>query len=396
MKILFWLYRSRLNAQGKAPIMMRLTHDGQRHSFSTNLFTEAKLWDSKRQRVKGSQPVAISFNDVLNSLTATVWNKYAEARKTSAVIDLNEIKLCVTGKSKEIITLMEAIQYHINFLQTRVGLDVSVNTIKKYQTLLKKVGLFLKYAKRKDPAIKLLKVEFIEALDLYMRKTGGLSQNGVAKNMQQLKRVIKICIRNQWLSADPFQNYSCAIIPSDRGFLAFAEVKKIQSHDFLSNRLNRVRDIFIFCCYTGLSYADVSKLQSENLSVDEHDVTWLRINRSKTGTGAIVPLMAIPKAIIKSYENALYGTSNLLPMISNQNLNKYLKEIGATVGIGKRLSMHLARHTFATTLTLEKGVDISTVSKMLGHTNIKTTQIYSKVTQLKIANDMKILLAGPQ
>jgi site-specific recombinase XerD len=153
-----------------------------------------------------------------------------------------------------------------------------------------------------------------------------------------------------------------------------------------------VADIFIFCCYTGLSYADVSKLTADDLEEDAQGISWIRIARSKTGNMSLIPLLQIPYRLLQKYKAARDNYNHLLPVFSNQNLNKYLKEIATVLGIEKRLTMHLARHTFATTVTLEKGIDITTVSRMLGHRDIRTTQIYSKVTKLKIAIDMQKLL----
>jgi site-specific recombinase XerD len=161
-----------------------------------------------------------------------------------------------------------------------------------------------------------------------------------------------------------------------------------------SERLDHVRDVFIFCCYTGLAFADVSKLNKAHFEDGEDGITWIKLNRTKSKTRSVIPLLPRAREILEKYSNHAKGNfeKKLLPVISNQNLNKYLKEIAVLCGIQKRVSMHLARHTFATSVTLGKGIDIMTVSKMLGHKNLRTTQIYSKVTELKIAEDMKKLM----
>lgn len=226
-----------------------------------------------------------------------------------------------------------------------------------------------------------------------MRKTQNLSNNGVAKNMQQLKRVIKICLENEWLNNNPFLHYSCKLIETHRGYLTALELNILTSYSFSNLKLERVKDLFVFCCYTGLSYADLSKLTRGNFEEDNNGITWINLARTKTGNKSLIPVLPIAQSILTKYEGIRTKSNSVLPIISNQNLNKYLKEVATIIGIDKIISMHLARHTFATTVTLERGIDITTVSRMLGHKNIKTTQIYAKVTQLKIASDMKILIS---
>jgi site-specific recombinase XerD len=392
MKILFWIYKSRVNAAGKAPIMIRFTHEGKRLSFSTNLFIACSQWDSIRQRVKGSIGEAKEFNAILQSFKNKAWQEYAEILRKGGQPNLTTIKDIISGKNKPVITLTEAIKIHIQQLRSRLGIDVSHNTIKKYETLLRKIKSFLESELGRDINLYELTRNFIEDLDTYMRKDQQLSHNGVAKNMQQLKRIIRVAVQQQWLDKDPFSGYSCVIKPSDRACLNSKELSMLELFRFENERLRRVRDIFIFCCYTGLAYADVSKVSIYNLEKDEEGITWLKVNRTKTGNSSLVPLLPIAYRLIQSYNSIKTNTATLLPVISNQNLNKYLKEIAQMVGIMKRLTMHLARHTFATTVTLEKGIDITSVSRMLGHKDIRTTQIYSKITKLKIANDMRKLL----
>lgn len=227
-----------------------------------------------------------------------------------------------------------------------------------------------------------------------MRTVEKLKNNAVTKNMQQLRHLIRVCLQNEWMEKDPFVNYPLKLNETDRGYLTFAEVTTIQNIALPSKRLEQTRDVFIFCCYTGLAYADVVKLNRLNVEIFSNGIEWIKIHRTKTKTRSIVPILPISKMILERYYE-FSRTNNehrLLPVISNQNLNKYLKEVATICGIEKRISVHLARHTFATTITLEKGVDIVTVSRMMGHKKLSTTQIYSKVTELKIAEDMKKLL----
>lgn len=279
-------------------------------------------------------------------------------------------------------------------LKARVGNDIAPNTVKKYLTCKKKVLEFLKVElKREDIYLNELSGSFIFQLDAYLRAKQGLRHNAVVKNMQQFKRVIKVAVQNEWLDHDPFTGYSTAPKETDRGFLTEEELNILETVPFVGERLQRVRDLFIFCCYTGLAYADVSKLSPFHLIKGANGNTWIILSRTKSKSQATIPVL--PKAMVILEKYAPIGNTDgkpLLPVISNQNCNKYLKEIALVAGIHKRVSFHLARHTFATTVTLNKGVDIVSVSKMLGHKNLRTTQIYAKVSMLKIANDMKGLM----
>ncbi len=204
---------------------------------------------------------------------------------------------------------------------------------------------------------------------------------------------MKIAVKNEWLEKDPFENFKVTLKQVDREFLTEDELLKIESKEFYLPRLAQVRDIFVFSCYTGLAYIDVAKLTSDNIRKGIDGELWINIHRHKTDTPSNIPLLPKAVEIIEKYKDnaAVVNKAGILPMLSNQKLNSYLKEIDDLCGIQKNLTFHLARHTFATTVTLTNGVPIESVSSMLGHTSIKTTQIYAKVVQKKVSEDMKAL-----
>lgn len=206
--------------------------------------------------------------------------------------------------------------------------------------------------------------------------------------MQFFKRIILIARNNGILIGDPFANYKIRLEKVDRGYLSEDEIKIILKKKMVSERLEQVRDVFIFSCFSGLAYVDVANLKEDNIRKSFDGNLWIITKRQKTNTDVNVPLLDIPKMILEKYKGKL-PDGKVLPIISNQKLNAYLKEIADVCGIKKNLTFHLARHTFATTTTLAKGVPIETVSKMLGHTNIETTQIYARITNNKISNDMQ-------
>ena len=229
---------------------------------------------------------------------------------------------------------------------------------------------------------------FITDFELYLRTACKCGYNTTAKFMQFFKRIIIIARNNGILVGDPFASYKIRLEKVDRGYLTEDEIKIILKKKMVSERLEHVRDLFVFSCFCGLAYSDVANLRQENIQKSFDGNLWIITKRQKTNTDVNVPLLDIPKMILKKYKGKL-PDGKILPVISNQKLNAYLKEIADICGIKKNLTFHLARHTFATTTTLSKGVPIETVSKMLGHTNIETTQIYARITNSKIGSDMQ-------
>lgn len=291
-------------------------------------------------------------------------------------------------------TLLDAFDYQIKNLTARIGSDIAISIVKKDHTCRRKVKAFLKSELgREDIYLSELSGKFIFQLGAFLRSNGGLRHNALMKNMQQFKRVIEVAVQNEWLSHDPFTGYSTAPNETERGFLSDEELKVLEKIDLPSQRLEKVRDLFLFSCFTGLAYADVAKLSHSHFTKDADNTEWIVLSRTKSKSRAMIPLLPKARTILKKYTSH-QENGRLLPVISNQNINKYLKEIAQLAGIRKRVSFHLARHTFATTVTLNKGVDIVSVSKMLGHKNLRITQIYAKVSMKKIANDMKFLLGS--
>ncbi|HWJ30389.1 MAG TPA: site-specific integrase, partial [Flavisolibacter sp.] len=252
----------------------------------------------------------------------------------------------------------------------------------------RKVNDFLKERDQNDMSLNKINFQFINELDLFMRVKQGLHNNGVAKNMQQLHTVLRAAIMNEWLDKDPFAKYQCKIIEPKRVYLTKEELQKLEEQPLTCDRLNKVRDVFVFSCYTGLAYADVSKLCKDHIH-EINGLSWIILDRTKTKNQSTIPIFPRAMEIIKRYE--MEKLVHLLPIIASQNLNKYIKEVAEIAGIKKRLSFHAARHTFATTVTLNNGVDITSVSAMLGHRMLKTTQIYAKVNVNKIAADTEHL-----
>lgn len=390
MKLLFWLYKSKINKKGLMPIMMRITLYGQRINFPTHISTEEKTWDKDKQEIKGNTELNNKYNQYLLNLKNKAWEIYNDSLKNDTELTTKQVKDYIHGIHKSTYTLIEVLDYHINLLKARVGNDIAAATVKKYETSKRKVQQFLLQEKKvEDIFLSELNFQFINELDLFMRVKQGLKNNGVVKNMQQLKSTIRIAMNNEWLTKDPFAKYQCKITEPKRVFLTQEELQILEQTPLPSERLIKVRDVFVFSCYTGLAYADVSKLN--RLHIQEiNGQQWIILDRTKTKNQSVIPLLPKAQGILNKYQTQVNG--KLLPVPSSQNMNKYLKEIAGIAGIEKNLSYHAARHTFASTVTLNNGVDISTVSAMLGHKMLKTTQIYAKVNMQKIFNDVEKIM----
>ena len=241
-----------------------------------------------------------------------------------------------------------------------------------------------------DIPLREIKYQFIVDLEFFLRTEYKYSQNTTYKCMKFFKQVINKAIRAGMITVDPFNGYKISIERVDRGFLSEDDLTKMMSKTFASKRLEQVRDIFIFACFTGLAYIDLANLRVDNIQKMFDGRLWIVTHRQKTNTKVTVPLLPPALKILKKYEGE-FVNGKILPIITNQKMNCYLKEIAEICGIEKNLTFHLARHTFATTMTLGKGVPIETVSKMLGHTNVQTTQIYARITNDKISKDMNWL-----
>ncbi len=389
MKILFWYYSSRTNKKGLAPIMMRVTHNGKRFNMSTCIEVEDHQWDHTHQVVKGTTDLINKYNQYLSYLKSKVWELQNETIRNEVPFSFDILRSKINGNEAESYSLVEAFDYQISQLKARVGIDISPATVQKYETSKRKVEAFLlEEKKRHDIQLRDLNHQFIHELDIFMRTKKGLKNNGIVKNLQQLKRVIKIALLNEWISKDPFMKFRIRLQEPKRVFLTKEELERLESAPMQSDSLQKVRDLFVFSCYTGLAYADAAKLDSAHLQTINNQ-QWIILDRTKTKNQSTIPLLPQAAVILEKYKDRNDG--RLLPVISSQNTNKYLKLIAAHAGVAKKLCFHCARHTFASTVTLNQGVDITTVSAMLGHKFLQTTQIYAKVSMVKIADDTKKL-----
>ena len=389
-KVSFYLRSNYENKEGKSPVMLRVFLNGEMANFgSTKIFVDKTVWNNATSRLKGRTAEALSANAALDSISATLNNIYHKFEDDSSM-SLEKIRSYFVGKDREYTTFLPVFDRFNEDIRQRVGHTISKDSLQKYSVLRRHFAEFLVYKHgRKDIGLTEFTPSVVQDFELYLNTVAGCAYNTSVKKMKALKTVTIYAQKRGYLLHDPFLNHRFHLEPVNRGFLTDEEIMKIANKDLAIQRLELVRDVFIFSCFTGLAYIDVSNLTPDNI-VTLDDKLWIMTKRQKTSVETNVLLLDIPKSIIAKYSHKTYRDGKLFPILTNQKTNAYLKEIADLCGVKKNLTFHLARHTFAT-MSLSKGVPMESVSKMLGHTNIKTTQIYARITNKKIEHDMEQL-----
>ena len=392
-RVVFYLRSNYVNKEGKTSVMLRIYLNNERLSLgSTGIAITASQWDKDKERIKGRTTDALSTNLQLDNIAGGLQAIFRKI-EMSDDLSLERIKSEFLGKKDEIDTLMQLFEKHNTDISKQVGISVSKATLQKYNVCKRHFSDFLdKQYKRNDLKLTELTYLIIREFDLYLRTVVGQNSNTATKTMKTFKTITLLGQKMGVLLHDPFMNHRFHLEPVNRGFLTDEEILLIANKEIGIPRLEIVRDIFIFYILTGLAYIDVSNLTPDHI-VTLGAKQWIMTQRQKTSVETNILLLDIPKAIIDKYcDNPAYPKreNKLFPILSNQKMNAYLKEIADLCGIKKNLTFHLARHTFAT-MSLSKGVPMESVSKMLGHTNIKTTQIYARITNKKIEHDMEEL-----
>ena len=389
-RVVFYLRSNYVNKEGKTSVMLRIYLNNERLSLgSTGISVKSSQWDKEKERIKGRTTEALNTNLQLDNIASGLQSIFRRI-EMSDVVSLERIKSEFLGKKEEIDTLMQLFEKHNGDVAKQVGVSVGKATLQKYNVCKRHFSEFLeKQYKRSDLKLTELTYVVVREFDLYLRTEVGQNPNTATKTMKTFKTITLLGQKMGVLLHDPFMNHRFHIEPVNRGFLTDEEILLIANKDLGISRLELVRDIFIFSCFTGLAYIDVSNLTPNHI-VTLGDKQWIMTQRQKTSVETNVLLLDIPKAIIAKYGGKTYRNGKLFPMLTNQKTNSYLKEIADICGIKKNLTFHLARHTFAT-MSLSKGVPMESVSKMLGHTNIRTTQIYARITNKKIEHDMEEL-----
>lgn len=385
---------TKANAAGQLPIYFRLTVDGQRFEFSSKKFIEKSKWSSELSKMKGSSEEARTINSYLDLMKSKVFDIQMELIHKNEELSLENFKSRILGTHQRERMIIPIYQNHNDKIEELIGNGYAYGTLERFKISLKHLEEFILWKYNvSDISINKIDYAFVTEFEFYLRSVKKCNNNTAVKYVRNFRKIIKICLDNDWLDKNPCSRYEGKMKEVERDFLTEEELSRIYNKRFSSERLTLVKDIFIFSCYTGLAYVDVKGLKRDHIGIGIDGEKWIFKNRQKTDTKSKIPVLPIAAEIIKKYENhpRCLNDDTILPILTNQKMNGYLKEVGDLCDISKEITFHMARHTFATSVTLTNGVPIETVSKMLGHKNIQTTQHYAKILDKKVSEDMKIL-----
>lgn len=392
LSILFFVRKSRKKKATHATTYLRITYEGQRAEISTMRKVLLAKWNAKANKMVGSSAEAKHVNRNLDIIKNRIYEIYQKLLDNGDDISAVKIKDEYLGNNKNDKYILQMFEDHNFRMKKLVGKDYSFRTLQRYKTTEKHLSAFISSNyKSKDYQAKDINIKFINSFIYYLKTELEISHNSALKYLAYLKKIVRIAVANGWIEKDPFYNFKLKRQVIDREFLTKEELLVMIQKDFIIPRIENVRDIFLFSCYTGLAYVDVEKLTADDIIIGNDGNQWIKIKRTKTKTLSSIPILPIAEKLISKYKEVEHPQGKLLPVYSNQRMNSYLKEIADHCGIRKKLTFHMARHTFATTVTLSNGVPIESVSKMLGHKSLKTTQHYAKILDEKLSEDMDLL-----
>ena len=394
---------SMLNKQrqkdGKLQIFIRIYLDGKRTEIYTKHYVALKDWENSTNRVKPTDPNSYLINTSIDEMKTRLNKHHVKMVVLEEEITLSKLKNLFLGKVEiekpNHKTIMEAFDYHnLKMAETAKVGKVSEKTLVRYKITQNKVKSYMKEKfKVEDKPLPELRLSFVTEFEHHLLTVDKIQSNTAHKYIKNLKKIMNMAVGLDWIPSNPFNQFKCSYQSPEREILNREELFTLMTKEISIPRIEEVRDVFLFCCYTGFAYSDVYQFESNSVLIGLDGEYWLSTNRQKTGTKESVPLLPVALEIINKYKDNDYCKKHnkLLPVNSNQRYNAYLTEVADICGITKHLTSHIARHTFATTVTLSNGVPIETVSSMLGHTSIRTTQIYAKVVEQKVSDDMKLL-----
>lgn len=393
--ILIWINASR-SKNLEAELFARITVNQKRANISLKRKIIITSWNKSKSRVKGNSENARITNQYIEQVRIKLFKIHQDLSSQGKLITAQLIKSNFLGEGENNKTLNEIIDYHSNKIKN----TLSPGTIRNFGITENYITKFLEQ-KRKTTDIYLNQLDYKFICDFENFLHGfwpkghpkAIGQNTVMKHIQRLRKMITLSYHLEWLQKDPFIRWKPTYEKTERGFLSANELSNLETYHHPIERLERVRDLFVFSCYTGISYVDIMQLSKDNIHKGIDGNNWIITKRQKTKTPIKIPLLEKAQELVNKYENhpMTIISESLFPLITNEKLNFYLKEVAEACGIKKNLTFHMARHTFATTVTLTNGVPIETVSKLLGHTKIATTQIYARVIERKVSDDMNAL-----
>lgn len=389
----FVIKKGKAKKDGACPLYLRLTLHQKRVELSTGIFVHPDDWSDVTQKLEPTASAFQVFNNRLNKMNTDVHDSYNQLLSLGKPFEIEAVKKRYLGEMDS-IGILKVFDYYLATIEKNLGRGYAYETLKHYRVSRTKLDEFIRcqYSVDDFPVDK-IKYDFLNRFDMYLKSEYRVQQNTAWNYHKHLRRVLNLAISMDKIKKNPYSKFKVKLEETNREFLTKAELHRLESKEIDLTRLSIVRDIFVFACYTGLSYSDISKLGEDHIQLRDDGNKWIIISRTKTKSLCHIPILPNALEILKKYEGfpeaLLKG--RVLPVESNQKLNIYLKELSVICGIRKNLSMHVARHTFATTVTLSNGVPIETVSKILGHRSLKVTQVYARVLENKISQDMMAL-----
>ncbi|WP_396143633.1 site-specific integrase [Flavobacterium sp.] len=384
LNVLFYTNKAKTNQKGHCSIYCRITFNKVRKQFSTGNSINPKDWNSKKQLAESKQIDYTVLNGQLSLIKQKINNIYFKLQIENVTIKVDDIIDSYFQKpSKKEDSVISYLNKDLDKLKKLIGKDLKQSTWNKFNYAYNDVASFIKFAfKQKDIPLNELNLNFLEELEYYLKTEKNNKQVTLNKTIQRFRKPIKNAISEGYLDKDPFLMYKASRVKKEIIFLTSDELNKLENYSFEQTRLNQVRDLFIFCCYTGLAYNEMVNLKSENISIGFDNMEWIQMKREKTSKQIAIPILPKAKYILNKYENSL-------PKLSNQKVNSYLKEIAAIVGINKNITHHIARKTFASTVLLYNNVPMEIVSELLGHSNMTITQeSYGQIVKEKVSDAM--------
>lgn len=394
ISFLFFIRKAKMLKNGEVPIYLRITSNRQSIEIAIGRRILPDLWNAKAGGALGNSKEARDINDYINHVRFQLRDVMQHLRTEEMEVTPLNIKNTWLGIVPDEKTILGIFREYNDEVKQLVGKHVVEATRVRYETAFKHLSGFIQHSyKKEDIPLSKLGYEFIKDFEFYLKTRGNLSHNTAMKYIKNLKTIIRRALANGWMRADPFANYKMTHKKVDRGFLTEEELNAVRTKELPIGRLAQVRDIFLVGCMTGLAYSDLKKLCPQNLVKGDDGRLWIHVCRTKTDNACHIPLLPLAAQIINKYSTHPHCIRHnvLLPVSTNQKLNAYLKEIAAICGIQKELTTHIARHTFATTVTLNNDIPIETVSKMLGHSSINMTRIYARLLDKKVSSDMNKL-----
>lgn len=377
-------------------VYLRITVNGKACELSTKRVWQQEKWNAKLGRATGNKESVKELNSYLDLITAQVYDVKKVLFAQGKAVSAEAIKKVLLGVDEDRRMLLEVFQVHNDQMLALVGKGYAYATLQRFRTCLDHTRAFINHKYRlTDIDIREVNFEFVSEFSFWLRTVKNCRHNSAVKYLTNLKKILLSCLRKGWIPRDPFAEIKLAKKEVEPDFLTEKELEAILTKKILVRRVALVRDIFIFSCYTGLAYVDVRNLRRSAIVKGVDGKDWIVTRRQKTDVPTRLPLLQHARNIMEHYAAQVDQNSSpddfLLPVLSNQKMNAYLKEVGDLCGITKSLTFHTARHTFATTVTLSNGVPLETVSKMLGHKSLRQTQHYAKIVDLKVSKDMELL-----